>query len=258
MWRGIIYKYTCIITKKSYIGQTINEYNRRCAFLTKERYCTLKTAKRLSKFDAARKKYGIENFTYEIIEEVFLNSKKELIEKLNTLESYYIEKFDTFYKGYNSTKGGFNGSLSSETKKRISRGLKGRPMSEKTRLRLSFKGHHHTEENKRLISERNKKRFKDKHKHPMFGKHHSEASKLKNSMSRKGKLMGIENKASKPVNCFTKDNVFVKSFVCMADGIRWLNEMFNLNLNIRNVGQISRCCRQKIKSAYGYVWKYKN
>lgn len=29
MRRGVIYKYTCLITNKIYIGQTICEYNRR-------------------------------------------------------------------------------------------------------------------------------------------------------------------------------------------------------------------------------------
>lgn len=44
-------------------------------------------------------KYGIENFTFEILEEC---SIKELGER----EKYYIAKYDTYHNGYNMTSGG--------------------------------------------------------------------------------------------------------------------------------------------------------
>lgn len=44
-------------------------------------------------------KYGIENFEFSILEEC---SAEELSEK----EMYYIDYFDTYYNGYNMTKGG--------------------------------------------------------------------------------------------------------------------------------------------------------
>lgn len=255
MRRGVIYKYTCLITNKIYIGQTICEYNRRHDFLTKERYSTGPT-KKLNKFDAARKKYGIDNFSYEILEEFFSEDKHQLQNLLNEKEKYYIEKYNSFKKGYNSTKGGIDGHLSKQTKNSISKSLKGHKMSKLTRKKFTFKGHHHTEENKVKFSNRQKERFKDKSKHPMFGRLHSKESKEKNSKSRKGKCVGIDNPNSKRVKCFSKENIFIKEFICIHDAIIWLNETQGKNINPRQVGQISRCCSGKTKSAYGFIWTY--
>ena len=96
---GIIYKYTNTINGKSYIGQTVNPIQRHNSHLSEA-----KTPKTL--FHKALKKYGIESFTYEIICSVESNNKKELKEKLNECELKYIELYDTYRNGYNSTKGG--------------------------------------------------------------------------------------------------------------------------------------------------------
>lgn len=60
MYNGIIYKYVSP-SNKVYIGQTIREYERRNSF--KNINCFYAGGK----IDAARKKYGPENFQYEII-----------------------------------------------------------------------------------------------------------------------------------------------------------------------------------------------
>ena len=99
MYTGIIYKYTSP-SNKVYVGQTINEYNRKNAF---------KNIKHLyagGKIDKARLKYGPDNFQYEDLETIEKDSKKELLETLNNLEVQYITKYDSFKSGYNSTPGG--------------------------------------------------------------------------------------------------------------------------------------------------------
>ena len=47
----------------------------------------------------AFRKYGIENFTFNVIEQC-------TVEELNQKERYYIQKFDSFFHGYNQTLGG--------------------------------------------------------------------------------------------------------------------------------------------------------
>ena len=49
----------------------------------------------------AFRKYGIENFTFSIVEQC-------AIEELNQKEKYYIDKYDSCFHGYNQTLGGYN------------------------------------------------------------------------------------------------------------------------------------------------------
>lgn len=252
MKAGIIYCYTNNINGKRYIGQTVDEKSRRSAFRTKALYCTsLKNGGKLSKFDAARKKYGLDAFTYTILCEIEDSDEKLLHSRLDDLETYYIKKYDTFHNGYNSTDGGFSGKLSEESRTKISESLKGRPMSELTYQKLCLTGYPHTEESKRKLSEKAKERFKDPSNHPMFGKHHTEETKHKISESRKGKCIGVENRNSKSILCFTKSGEFVKEFACQADACEWLGR------DRRDNAQISKCCSGKAKTAHGYVWKFK-
>lgn len=252
MKTGIIYCYFNPINGKRYIGQTVNERSRRSAFKTRELYCTKRgNGGKLSKFDSARKKYGINSFVYTVLCRIQDDNEEILHSRLDDLEKYYIKKYDSFHNGYNSTEGGFSGKLSEETKARISESLKGRPMSELTYQKICLTGYHYSEESKRKISEKAKERYKDPTKHPMFGKHHTEESNRKNSESRKGKCMGAENGKSKPVQCFTKSGEFVNEFVCQGDACEWLGR------DRRDNAQISKCCNGKAKTAHGYVWKFK-
>lgn len=90
-----IYKITNKINNHSYIGLSTKveerwKYHQSPYNQQRESY------KNLYK---AFKKYGIENFTFEILEEC---SIQELGEK----EKYYIAKYDTYKNGYNMTTGG--------------------------------------------------------------------------------------------------------------------------------------------------------
>lgn len=93
---GYIYKITNKINQKVYIGQTIQTPSQRW-------YHHLTDAKLGSdlKFHRALRKYGRENFTKDIIEEV----EDEL---LNDREIYWISFYDSYEDGYNSTLGGDN------------------------------------------------------------------------------------------------------------------------------------------------------
>lgn len=90
---GVIYKATCQINGKSYIGQTRQLFEKR-----KRKH---EQAKDDYAFHLAIQKYGTKNFNWEIIEECSN-------EKLNEREKYWIAYYNTYAKGYNSTTGGDN------------------------------------------------------------------------------------------------------------------------------------------------------
>lgn len=102
---GVIYCYTCNINGKRYIGQTTNEKERKARFKGKTPYCRGGN----SAIDNARKKYGPNNFTYEVLERYTFSTLEEANIKLDEREIYYINLYNTYLHGYNSTKGGHNG-----------------------------------------------------------------------------------------------------------------------------------------------------
>lgn len=93
-----IYLVTNTINKIQYVGQAKNIYVR---FNNhhKTDYLNPKNSCYNTKFYKALRKYGLENFVISIIE---LCS----IEELDKKEIYYIDLYDTYHHGYNSTPGG--------------------------------------------------------------------------------------------------------------------------------------------------------
>lgn len=92
---GFIYIIKNKVNDKVYIGQTILSVEERF-----RQHMKPSAHKRRYKIYKAINKYGANNFYYEILEE------KVPIDKLDELERFYIEKYDSFKNGYNSTKGG--------------------------------------------------------------------------------------------------------------------------------------------------------
>lgn len=93
-----IYKITNIINNNAYIGLSIDVYGRWSSH--KQRALKYSTGKEYDKvLYRAMRKYGIENFTFEVIEECPL-------EQLAEREKYWIAYFDTYHNGYNQTTGG--------------------------------------------------------------------------------------------------------------------------------------------------------
>ncbi len=121
----IVYKFTNLISNKSYIGYTKFSLEKRW-----DQHCKLSN-KNLDnrKFYNAIRKYGTDCWNKEIlfeVEEHGCAQKKEI---------EFIEKFDTFNNGYNLTLGGDgnNGIVMSEASNlKRSIALKGKPKSKET------------------------------------------------------------------------------------------------------------------------------
>ncbi len=106
----IIYKATNIINNKVYIGQTIHPLSVRKSQHERSHEYGYKTA-----FSNAIRKYGKENFKWEVIYET------DSIKDLNEKESYYIEYYKSLVteNGYNLKGGGGNDFLTQEVKNKI-------------------------------------------------------------------------------------------------------------------------------------------
>lgn len=133
---GFIYCFTNKVNNKQYIGQTINSTNERYNN-HKSNYQNENSKEYNSLLHKAFRKYGFENFKYEII-------AKDIddIDILNLLEIYYIEKYDTLMpKGYNIEKGGKNCSKpkSQEQKEKLTWGQAKLTKEEIVELRIAYK-----------------------------------------------------------------------------------------------------------------------
>lgn len=92
-----IYKITNKINNKCYIGQSIAIEER----WKREKSRAFQPSQDgyYSSLGKAFRKYGIDNFTFEIIEECEMK-------QLDELEQKYIELYDSYFSGYNETLGG--------------------------------------------------------------------------------------------------------------------------------------------------------
>ena len=115
----IIYKATNKINNKIYVGQTINtlEYRR----TQHERSINYKGTRNTA-FSKALKKYGIDNFMWEVID------RADNLDQLNQKEEYWISKLNCLIdngRGYNIKRGGSNYKHHPTTKVKIGKAQEG-------------------------------------------------------------------------------------------------------------------------------------
>lgn len=136
-----IYKITNTITNKAYIGQTTQSLTERFW-----QHCHRSPSQSdRSAIHNAIKKHGKDNFTIEVL------ATAKSIDELNKLEIQYIKQLNTLSPtGYNLLKGGDNKECHPETKEKISKTLKGRPI--KNRMNGAPKGRPVSAERRARIS----------------------------------------------------------------------------------------------------------
>lgn len=151
--RGVVYKYTSP-SGKVYVGQTIVERKRRRMFLAVD-----KAYSHGSLINNARRKYGPENFIYEVLFEINGDDRVHIKKTLDYWEKYYIAEFksnDRRY-GYNMNEGGAGNAgcfYSEETRAK---------MGARSRERMAkynpMKGKKHKPESIALMREHQKRRY---------------------------------------------------------------------------------------------------
>ena len=199
-----IYKITNNINGKMYIGQSNNIYRRWKEHKSKYSWYTQNNI-----LYKAFQKYGIDNFTFEIIHECDES-------ELNDKEVYYIQQYNTFIKSENSN--GYNITLGGN----------------------GMRGFHHTEQSKLKMSNANKGVNNSNYGKPMSdyqkqlrselfkGRKVSDLSKLKMRMAKIGIYKGEKHPLAKQVICNNK------LFGCVKDCAEYYNVSYNAMLNWLN------------------------
>lgn len=121
-----IYKITNLVNNKVYIGQSINIEKR---WANEKSNSKRKNGKKLSE---AFTQYGIENFSFEILEECPQ-------EKLNEKEKYYISFYNSVEDGYNTTLGGSTGKYRIDTEEHSKKIRKQYRILNKEKIKLKNK-----------------------------------------------------------------------------------------------------------------------
>lgn len=219
-----IYKVTNKINGKPYIGQSTDIYYRWKEHIQNKSKDELQYA-----FVCALRKYGEENFLWEIIDNCVES-------ELNEKEIFYIKKFNTFIGdgsgwGYNMTRGGDgqNGCGTAVYQYSLDGKYIGRfgSVAEASRC---------TGANECSII-------------------NCCANRRKSSGGFIWKyelLQSVEpyvHKNNVPVLQYTKDGVFIKKFDTVTDAAKSVD---------KTKTQVTMCCRGKTPSCGGYIWRYAN
>ncbi|MBQ6297197.1 MAG: GIY-YIG nuclease family protein [Selenomonadaceae bacterium] len=192
---GVIYKITCLINRKIYVGQTIN-FKRRINQHKRD------SSKFRNGIDAAIAKYGWENFSVEVIE-------KCPVEQLNEREIFWIAELNSKVpNGYNLTDGG-DGIVgcSEETRAKLALASKGRKFSEETRAKIGL-----ASKNRRPNEEtRAKMSVAHKHRRPP-----DEKTRAKMSAAQKGHKL-LAKSCAKISAAKRKGNIFKNLLTAMDE-----------------------------------------
>lgn len=171
-----VYKITHIGSGKSYIGISKNIHRRWI-----QHKSWVNTKNRRSAIYAAMQKYGIDAFSWQVIEQCDVDS-------LEDRERHWIAVFDTFKNGYNLTAGGeYNKEYSAETRKRMSEAQKGKKQSQETIDKRTARGENHYRFGKTVSEE-----TREKIRKSLTGRKQDPAVTAKISKSNAGKKMSPE------------------------------------------------------------------
>ena len=222
-----IYKIENLINNYIYIGQSIDIPKRWREH--KNAYQNPNSKDYNMVIYQAMRKYGIENFSFEIVE-------KCNIEALNEKEIYWIKHYDSYYHGYNATLGGNENHIHL-----------GRPIE-----LYDLKGNYITtypnitEAAKEIGISRN----------TIYGIIYG------NRLSAKDFQFKLQNDSTTMIKPYTNRQGGKKIVLQKDDENNIINQFESVNEAARQLNldssAISKCCRGKLKHTGGYRWEYLN
>lgn len=239
---GYIYLITNLITKKQYVGQSLckdieHRWNQHRKLMANclGRYLL-----------SAYKKYGINNFKFQIICICFDIDT-------NKYESDYIKKYNTLVpNGYNLQEGGKNSKQHPETIALRVQKLKGRkygPPSDEIRAKISeaLKGSRNGNFGKKMSNEQ-KNKLSELHKQMW------QENKCKDIIPKsiENQLIALKSGSAlnkKRLGQFDTSGNLLEEFTCITDA----SKLYNISHST-----ISRVCNNKshCKTAAGFIWKF--
>ena len=208
-----IYKASSKTTGKVYIGQSCQSLEKRMH----QHLCRARTNyDPTNHFHNAIRKYGFLDFDFEVIEDNIIDNSI-----LDEREKYWIEYYNSYYDGYNSTFGGESGLRRDDKviEELFLQGYTTKEICEKTGY--------------------NRSTIYDSYK--VLGLSEENIQR---------KNLSIAERCSIPVEQYTLDGKYIKTFASASEAGRQFG----------NQSLISAVCRQEtsILSAYGFLFKYQD
>lgn len=207
-----IYKIINDINDKIYIGKTEFSIEKRFKEHCQDAFRDRNEKRPLY---AAMRKYGVEHFKIELIEETDNPEEREI---------YWIGFYDGYTQGYNATKGG-DGKRLYDHKAIVAR-LKVHPYPCDIAEEFNC--------SRDLVLD---------------------IAKSNNISIKNKSQEILKNELSKTISAYTKDGNFVKSFISTVEAAKWCfeqNKCSSLNSGVRS--HIGEVANGKRKTAYGYIW----
>lgn len=241
----LIYKITNLINGKLYIGQTKNSLNERWELHKRDFEIGRKAKYPLY---CAFAKYGLENFTVEVI-----HDNIDTFEDLDYWEKYYIKTLNTKSpNGYNLTDGGqgIHGYHHTEETKRII-GEKVKQNANKIytpersqKISKANKGKKFSVEHKRKLSVIAQQRTGDKN--PFFGRTHTDETKHKSALKLSKTYYQIDKITGEILN----------RFECPRDAAEYIQSLHITKASLNSIMHGIRMCSEgRYSNSYGYIWK---
>ena len=185
--------------------------------------------------------YGWKNIKHEVLISG-LTREEAICEEKHSIAFYESTDYN---KGYNLMTGGDGiGTHTQETREKLRKISTGKKWTEEQKKKYiaSKTGFRHSDATKEKLREQ-----RTGENNPYFGKHHTEEEKAKvraNMPDRKG---GKSNLARAVIQ-YSTSGEFIKEYPAIS--------VAGKENGIVNYYNICQCCRGRLKTSYGFIWRY--